>query len=261
MRSWFLLLILIPGLALAEPDEPEIFAPVEKSGLALGILELPIYSFYLGAPDIHGVAYVPNFSPRLGTLLRWRDFGIVLTLGLPPPPEEMERRGPSDQLNFVITKYWRESGFDLYFQNYRGFYLSNPQTELDLHKPDRYPQLPDAEITNYGLNYYRILNPRRFSLSAAFEQSEYQLESGGSWIVSGFYNHLQMSLGKKFILGSDANAVKELPSFHGGNFDTLGLGVGYGYTWVMDGFFITGRGILGVGLQRQQVDQDQIAME
>ncbi len=243
-----------PSGITAPPVEEMRFVKSDQPGMILGLLEFPAYSFYLGAPDINGVAYVPNFSPRLGTNLRWKDFGISLSFGLPLPPEEIERRGQSEQSNFVITRYWRNFGLDLYFQSYRGFYLSNPLTEIDLHKPDRYPQLPDAAITNYGVNFYKSLDAEKYSMSASFDLEEIQLQGGGSWIVTGFFNHLEMSLGNVFVRGSDPDSTQTIPNLNAGIFNTLGGGLGYGHTLLWREWFVTAQGIGGAGLQMQRIN-------
>lgn len=245
-------------MALAEDSlAKSLFSAVKEPGFVRGFVEFPVYSFYLGSPDINGVAFVPNFSPRVGANVSWKNLGVSLSVALPLPPEEIERRGKTDQFNLLLSKYWRAHGMDLYFQNYRGFYISNPIGELNLNKPDRNPQLPDAEITNYGLNYYYVLSPENYSLMAAFSQMEFQNQSGGSFILTVFYNHLEMSRGQKFIPGSDPDSLQAIPSIESGIFDSAGAGGGYGYTFVREGYFLTVQGIIGLGAQNQKIGDVQ----
>ncbi len=244
--------VVCRGTVIEAPEPGSDFATPETSGLVLGLLEFPAYSFYLGAPDVNGVAYVPNFSPRLGAQVRWKSLGLSLSFGLPLPPEEVERRGQSAQSSLVFSKHWRHSGVDIYRQAYRGFYVSSPITELDLHKPSRYPQLPDAEIKNEGINYYYAFESDKFSLSAAFNQMEFQFINGGSWIFSAFYNHLQMALGQKFIKGSDPDSLQSPPDLTDGRFDTVGAGGGYGYFWTNRKYFAAGQLVAALGIQQQQ---------
>src|SRR5262249_37557971 len=151
-----------------------------------GVLEFPIYSFYLGAPAVHGVAYVPNFAPRLGPRILYKDVGATLTLGLPIPDSEQRRRGDSSHTGLVLSSYWRQVAMDVFYHRFRGFYVASPFTELSLHKPERYPQLPDARATTWGVNFYYAVKPSSYSLKAAFELDEFQLKSGGSWIFNPF---------------------------------------------------------------------------
>lgn len=257
------LVILLFALSLSARAEEKLVGPVESTfknvehpWLVAGVFELPFYSFYLGAPAVHGQAYLPNFLPRLGVRAGFKDFGAMVTVGLPVlGKSERRRRGESTQSGITINSYWRQYAFDLYFQHFRGFYISGPFTELSFNKPYRYPQLPETEVTNYGANLYYALNPERYSLKAAFDQNEFQLKSGGSVIVDPFYNHLEMFLGNAFIPGSEANMISALPNLASGRFDTFGIALGYGYTYIRANFFATAQGAMGPGLQYQRIQR------
>jgi hypothetical protein len=231
------------------------FKPVATDWLIEPVLEFPFYSFYLGAPAVKGVAYLPNFAPRLGPRVVYKDIGTIVTFSLPIPASERERRGDSKASSLIVNSYWRQNAFDLYYQRYRGFYISSPWTELSVHKPARFAQIPDAQVLNYGLNWYYVFSPGRYSLAAAYDQSEFQIKSGGSWMIHPFYNHLDMYLGSGFVAGSDPEAFPSLPNLAAGRFDTAGAGVGYGYLYV-DGHFFTGiQGAYGPGVQIQRIER------
>lgn len=217
-----------------------------------GVLELPFYSFYLGAPSVNGVAYLPNFAPRVGPRLVYKDIGALVTLGLPLPENEKNRRGDSSYTNIILNSYWRQNAMDFYFQRFKGFYVASPLTELSGAKPDRYPQLPDARVFNMGLNWYHVLDPRRYSLKAAFDLTEFQTKSGGSWLYNPYYTHMEMFLGDKFLPGTDPNALSSIPNLAAGRFDTVGCTVGYGYSYIRDRFFAAGQAAWGPGLQMQR---------
>lgn len=245
------------------PPTPE--TPLEKfkewvePGTIKTFIELPLYSFYLGKPDVsHGVAYLPNSALRLGTNIFWKSLALVLSVALPIPKEEIDRRGNSDQFNLILEKYWRDYGVSAYYQNYRGFYISNPVSELDFHKPDRFSQLPDAESKSYGVNFYKTLDDLSYSLKAGFAQKEVQNESGGSYLLTAFYNHLELNLGNKFIPGSSTDTPQIAPSLKSVRLDTIGGGGGYGYTWVFEKFFITAQGTANVGIQNQIVKSNSV---
>jgi hypothetical protein len=231
----------------------EIFENFDKFLRLQGIFEFPVYSFYLGGPAIQGVAYLPSFAPRIGPRILWKEVGITMTFALPIPATEKNRRGTSTQTEVLLNSYWRQHAMDLYYLRIRGFYVTSPFREFSVHKPERYPQLPDALVTNYGFNWYYVYRPDNFSLKAAFDQSEFQLRSGGSWIVNPFYNHLEMSLGTRFIPGIEDNSIEAVPNLASGRFDTVGAAFGYGYSYVSGRFFASLLGGMGPGLQRQQV--------
>lgn len=240
----------------ASPSPQSNFHPFTENHFARILIDFPIYSFYLGAPDINGVAYVPNFTPRLGAQYLFKELGASLSLALPLPSEEIERRGNSDQLDFQLNKHWQSQGFDSFYQSYRGFYIASPWTEFRSDKPTRYPKIPDAEIIHYGINYYKVVQPERYSLKAAFSQMEIQKKSGGSFIYSLFYDHLEMDRGQKFEPGTESSANNRFPSIKSARLDTLGTTLGYGYTFIYDSFQISLQITGGPGLQIQKYQEE-----
>lgn len=254
---WFLV-FCIRGNALDFNQDKllePIFKEVEHPWVVQGLFDLPFYSFYLGAPSVHGIAYLPNFAPRLGARVLFKDVGATLTLALPIPKEERTRRGSSTQTGLLLNSYWRRSAMDLYYREFRGFYVSSPFTELSLNKPDRYPQLPDARVKTFGANFYFVANPERYSLKAAFDCSEFQTESGGSTILNPFFNHLEISIGNKFVPGIGSDALAALPNLASGRMDTMGLAFGYGYTVIRGRFFATLQGAIGPAGQYQRIQR------
>jgi hypothetical protein len=245
---------LVPPEAI--PNEPSIFEGYPQPWLIEGILEAPLYSFYLGAPNVRGMAYLPNFAPKLGPRIYYRGAGMTATFALPIPQAELDRRGHTTEVSFIFNPFQRQFGFDFYYQHYQGFYEDNPLTELRTDKPDAYPQLPDAAITNAGVNAYYIFRPEHYSLAAAFNQTEFQTLSGGSWLINPFYNHLSLAVGSIFIPGSDPSGPQSAPAMQGGTFDTLGVGAGYGYAYIYQRCFVTLQGAVGIGPQFQEIDHD-----
>jgi hypothetical protein len=244
-------LVLASLTCAAEETEPEIFQPVESHWLVESVFEFPFYSFYLGAPAIRGLAYLPNFAPRVGARVIYKGVGSTMTLSLPIPKSEVERRGDSSTSSIILNSYWRQYAYDIYYQRYRGFYAASPFTELSTHKPARYPQLPGAQVLNYGGNAYILFRPDGYSLKAAFDLSEYQTRTGGSWLLNPFYNHLEMTVPGRFVPGSDSNP--QPPNLGAGRFDTAGAGFGYGYMYVYQHFFATGQVAYGPGIQFQRI--------
>lgn len=242
----------LPLLENLNMKKPEEIKPVDKRlSLIGGVIELPIYSFYLGRPNIHGKAYVPNFSVRLGPQIMYKKMGLRATAALPIPSREIERRGESDQRNLIFSFYWRQHALDLYYQYFRGFYVSNPLTELDLHKPDRFTQFPEAESMHWGLNWYYNVDPQQFSMNSAFDQTENELKAGATWVLIPFYRHWKMTLGDRIVPGTDPDDLQTMPDLATGRFDTLGSSLAYAQTWTYQKYYLSILGGLGPGLQSQ----------
>lgn len=235
--------------ARAEEAQFEVFP---ENWLAEGLTEFPFYSFYLGAPDINGKAFLPNFSPKMGSRLFYKGAGLAFTTPLPTTEAENYRRGQSDQTSFILTPYRRRFGFDLYYQHFKGFYEDGPFTEFSRNKPNRYAQLPEATVNNIGVNSYYVLKPESYSLAASFNQTEFQMSDGGSPLLSGFFNHLTIHPGEAFIPGSDPGADQSPPNLTQGDTYSLGGGAGYGYSFVKGRRYITLQEILGLGVVYEQ---------
>lgn len=216
-----------------------------------GVLEFPIYSFYVGSPNINGKAFVPNFAPRLGPRVAWKKLGVRATFALPIPSAEIERRGESKQRNFIFNFYWKKYALDLYYQRFRGFYIASPFTELEVDRPSRYPQLPDAEVRHFGFNFYYKTHPTEFNFDNAFDQTQREAKAGRSTIIVPFYRHWKMDLGNRFIEGSDGTTTT-MPNLAAGTFDTVGCTFGRTRTWVKDSVFLSLLWGLGPGLQIQK---------
>jgi hypothetical protein len=250
--SLFALVTTATCTALAQ-DTPEAVLPTtSEDPLIVGaVLEFPIYSFYLGSPNINGKAFVPNFAPRLGPRIAWKKLGLRATFALPIPTKEVTRRGNSEQTNFILNFYWKRYALDLYYQKFRGFYIASPFNELDESKPDRYPQLPDAEVEHMGFNFYYKIHPSDFSFENAFEQKAEAMSKGSSWIVVPFYRYWKMDLGGTFVPGS-GGVTTVIPKLASGRFDTFGATWGRSRTWVRDRAFFSFLWALGPAAQLQK---------
>ena len=237
------------------------FQKFPENWIVRPVVEFPLSVFYIGAPDVNKAAYIPNFNIGLGANVSWKTYGGTFTFALPLPSDEIRRRGQTQQTAFVFNSYWHGNAMDLYYQNYHGLYLSRPLDEFDFNKADVYPQLPDAEILSYGVNWYHNLDPENYSLSAAFDQKEFQIKDGGAWIINPFFNHLRVSLGKTFISGTNPDLPQTLPGITLGSFETFGAAVGYGYMWVHHRYFADAQGAIGPALQYenfQNISQRQL---
>lgn len=242
------------GADRVTPSKPE-FVSFDQRHLLLALTEFSLYSLYLGAPDIRGSSYIPNFSPKLGLQYGYRNITVKASFPIPHRSKEIYRRGDSRETSYILSQHWRGFGFNVYYQSYRGLYAHSPLSDFSGKRPDRFPQLPEAFVANAGINTYWVMSPDQYSLRAAFTQNEFQTSSGGSWLLTGYYNHLQLSTGDVFIPGTDPRAPNSPPDLSKGKFDTLGFGGGYGYAYVRGRYFAVGQIVSGLGAQYQRTKE------
>lgn len=237
------------------PNSSENFVEFKEAYQAVVFIDYSSYSVYFGAPSVIGSAYLPNTGPRLGVEFDTKSVGLSLSLALPPPEGEVDRRGYSRSAGIIFNKYWRNFGIDAYDQTYHGLYADNPYSELGSTRSARLAQLPDATVVNIGINSYYVFDPNRYGLSAAFGLTENQQISGGSFLISGIYNHLDLSLGNTFIPGSGPLDPSALPDFSYGQFDTVGVAGGYGHYFKIQNWYLAGQALGGPALQLQRTSR------
>jgi hypothetical protein len=256
--------------AAGDSQQPTTNAPVTETSqgeahdrpwLIRPLVMVPLTILYFGTPDISSVAYMPNFSILAGVRASWKSLGLVAAIALPQPRSELDRRGETRQVSFVLSSFQKTWAMDLYYQRYHGLYVNRLVGEFDLNKADRYPKLPNAQIENIGFNFHYNLSPERLDLKAAFDQIGVQENEGGSWIISPFYNRLIFSMGDQFIPASGGGFPDRIPDADEGTFDTLGATVGYAYLYPWHDFYFAIHAAAGPGLQRASIERNATASD
>lgn len=248
----------------ALPDvEAPVFEDIKKPFLLRPFFEIPTYSFYLGAPDVQGFAFVPNFAPRLGLTASWNGTQLSASFSLPIPKEEVDRRGVSEQQSYIFHTQLFDHPMDLYYQRYRGFYAGNPVHEFSVNKAERYTQFPQASVNNIGINFYYVFNRESYSPRAAFDYTKIPQRNGGSWYLMPFVSHLIIDMGDEMIIGSESDAIQAWPDIHKLSLLSAGTTVGYGHSWILanENTIFSAQGSLGPGAQRQISEDRQFIRE
>jgi len=176
------------------------------------------------------VIYQPNPSAGgyYGVGIGWNGLGISLVNDIPPGDDDVERYGESSFENLSMFLYGRQYGIDLYYQRYKGCYMSNPG-DFGLHEGDPETIRPDLSLSAVGLNAYYVFSGN-FSLVASFSQTERQLGSGGSFLF--------MVSAMRLVIDSDAPLFPAAhdgggyAGFRGGRFYSLATSPGYAYSLV-----------------------------
>jgi hypothetical protein len=130
----------------------------------------------------------------------------------------------TDFIDLKLHKYGQNYILDLFFQHYKGFYNDDK---------DKIEVYPDLTVSQYGAAFSYLFNGENFSSGAAFEQSQKQLDSAGSFIAGcGIYF-------TKVNNADDVFAENE-------NYDTnlrIGISGGYAYSYVLSQHWLLSAGI------------------
>lgn len=183
--------------------------------------------------DNRSVRYKPNNSYALGVGAYVFDISLEFTFAIPINERDRRIYGRSSARDFQINALGRNWGADLFMQRYKGFYSN----AYFLPGPEAFPQRPDIAARNTGLTGMYVFDPDRYSLRSAFNFSERQLVSGGSFILTGTINRFKVVADSAIMEPGESESES---SFKKLRYTTLSVAPGYAYTFVRNNFFLSG---------------------
>lgn len=180
-------------------------------------------------------SYRPNAPYGIGLGIAYKNISLSGAYGFDFMRDK--NRGKTKSMDFQYHYYGQKFIYDIFFQHYKGLF-TEPQDE-------KYDLYPDIKLVQYGVFSQYVFNDKKFSYSAAFNQSQKQLKSAGSFLLGGaaYYN----------TASSDSSIV-----FNGGhrlkNWQ-FGVNGGYAYTWAASKrFFISLSMTVGVNMGIENID-------
>lgn len=165
--------------------------------------------------------YKPNYPMNVGLDFAIKNTVIDLELAYGIAPLRKKEYGKTQSFDFQVHHYGRYFVLDLFYQNYKGFYQENPEIKL----------YPNMLVRQIGAEGTYIFNGDKFSAKAAFEQSEKQLKTASSFVLSGGIYFDKVAFDKDLPI-SDQDRIQSL---------LLGSSVGYAYSlpinerWLISG--------------------------
>lgn len=178
------------------------------------------------------VDYQASQPTRLGGSLFYKWLGISGSFPLPISEDQERRLGRTRSTDFQFNLYFRRWGLDLYYQDYRQFYINNSGGIYPNYNKDVEVQRSDLKTFNMGANAFYVFNHKKFSYQAAFNQAERQLKSAGSFIMMASATRFQISADSALVpllLPTDNRDLY----INRGLFAAGGISVGYAHTFVI----------------------------
>ncbi|MDO4879750.1 MAG: DUF4421 family protein [Capnocytophaga sp.] len=173
--------------------------------------------------------YIPNIPLNAGVGLGLRKIiGINLYATHSIFPMRNDSGVSSEITDFQMHMYGRKLLVDVYYQDYKGFFREDTSKKFLL--------FPTMRIKQTGVELTYLFNGEKYSARAAYEQSELQIKSAGSFSVGGgFYWHR--------IVPDDSQESIIKETFENGQ---IGVNIGYAHSfvinkrWLLSGFFSAG---------------------
>jgi hypothetical protein len=196
---------------------------------------------------ISNIIYLPNVNVRIGIAGFWKWFGLGLSIDNPFYKTDRNAYGKTTTLDLRVNAFGRSVAGELFYQTYKGFYISSPERTEGTHYI-----IPDMKTIAMGLSGYWIYNSKRFSIRAAFIQNERQKKSAGSLVIRPAFLYYQVSSDLGIIPAEivDAYNLPSASQIKSGTFYSLGISPGYAYTLVfLKNFYLTAAVFPGVAAQ------------
>lgn len=201
------------------------------------------FDFRLTSGSKSRLSYRSNKPYSLGVGVYVFELAVELAFAIPLDEQNKRIYGESRARDMQLNVIGRRWGFDVFYQRYSGFYVSDSENAVTANTA--YPQRPDVGTRNIGALVSHIFNKNRFSFRSPYNFSERQLQSAGSFVAFGTFRNFRISGDSAIVDPAYTKAFPELNSIHHISLYTAGIAPGYTYNLVYKGFFLNGT--LGVG--------------
>ncbi|UXP33795.1 DUF4421 domain-containing protein [Reichenbachiella agarivorans] len=194
------------------------------------------------------ITYKPNENIKMGLGASTDWFSLNIAFNWPLLNNDDAKYGKTKALDIQSNVFLRYLAIDLVLQQYKGYYISNPESYIQQYNLTNYPQRPDLKTINAGISGLYVFNHENFSYRAAFTQTERQVKSAGSWVSGIFFNYFTMTADSTLIpneLNARANYQND---FRNTDYYNFGITGGYAYNLVVfKRVFLSMTCTLGIG--------------
>ena len=189
------------------------------------------------------LAYKTNKPYSLGVGVYVFEVAAELTFAIPLDERSKRIYGDSETRDVQFNLLGKKWGVDAYLQRYEGFYVDDGDISIPSSQP--YPQRADIVTRNIGAGVNYTFNNKRFSFRSAYNFSERQLRSAGSFLLFGTLSNLRIEGDSSIIDKNYVNIFEEESNIQSVSSTVLGVIPGYTYSLIYNGFFLNGT--LGLG--------------
>ncbi len=212
-------------------------------------------AFFLASAAYPDLVHRPNNRINVGIGASYRALTVNIGFGLAMINDDNEVRGRTKYLDAQANIYNQRWATNLFLQVFGGYYISSHDlAQVGWVQDTQRPYRADLVQFNFGASSLRILNDRRFSYRASFNQDAWQRKSQGSFLLGGYMTYYNVRADSSIIPTALIDQFEPQARLRRGGFLDLGPMAGYAYTLVYrEHWFLTVSGALGGGLSLQRV--------
>ena len=178
--------------------------------------------------------------------------GVGVRASLPQSDEEIKANGQSSVLDLQAHGASGHLGYDIWFQQFKGFYLPDSETTNE-DGTKKNIQFGEMYLERIGITGFWVFNSEDFKYAASFDQSAVQKQSGGSWMLFASIDRFTLQNLPTVVLDQyNQNLETNL------NVSSLSFMGGYGYrkNFNYAGLWFTG--VLAIGSSYQVIDGEYL---
>lgn len=182
------------------------------------------------------LTYKPNNTYSLGLGVYLFELGLEFSFAVPLQEKSIERYGESHARDLhlnILSKRW---GVDAFYQRYSGFYITDSENEPLPTEP--FPHRADIGTKNFGLTAHYVFNNQKFSFRSAYNFSERQLYSRGSFLLFTTLNTFRVASDSSVV---DSHRLADFGSqvtFTRLRYTTFSIAPGYTFNLTYNNFFL-----------------------
>jgi hypothetical protein len=192
--------------------------------------------------NVSDLKYHANTKLNLGIGVTYKNYTLNVAYGFGFLNKNYNEKGKTKGLDLDFHLFPNKLTVDLLGVFHKGYYLA-PKGFASANA-NTYYYRPDVKLTLLGIAAYRVPNAEKFSYRAAFVQNEWQKKSAGSVLFGGQAHYVSFGgdsalVPKQIQSGYPQAGIKKISFF------SIGPGIGYVYTLVIDKHFYITTSLIG----------------
>lgn len=190
--------------------------------------------------------YRTNRPLSIGLGVSWNNSSISGSYGF--PFLRNKQRGKTRTLAFQYHYYGRKIVLDFVLQRHKGMYKQHDEEDTP------FEICPDTKVTQYGVSGFYVFNSNRFSYKSAFDLSELQLKSTGSFILGGGIYKNKIKAENPIVITNKKGGTDSIGDIQKNI--QIGVNLGYAYTWIIKRkYFIALSMTVGANLGTESINE------
>lgn len=230
------LLLFVSTSLFAIDAQPNSSKPGDRKEIVLAI-GLLVRDLWISSNDDlvkeADIVYISNTPGMASIAASYGDFGGAAKFNLAGSRRDSKEFGKSEAVDFQLNYYAERIGFDVFYQDYRGFYADYKTVPADNSTNAKIRE--DLKSLYWGANFY-VSFPSSFMLRSAFRWPGYKPGFQFGFILGTSASVLSINSSRSFLTRTQEIQIPDYAGYVRGDYANFS---------VMPGFAITAAGPTG----------------